>query len=283
MSPLPRDPVARSREPARTGPTVVKLGGAVITRKHRDAQLRPKVLARLAHELAGADHPVVLLHGAGSFGHPAAHRFGLSHSPEAGPRATQRPRGAAIVSAEVRRLHGAVLRAVLDAGGRPWSIPAASVAEQEAGRLAQMDDRPIRWALDHGLTPVSFGDVVPDTAWGVSIVSADTIAIELARRLNARRVIFVSDVEGVYVTTPDGARSVAPEVTPAVVRALGPSASGPDVTGGIRAKAEAMLRIAENGCDAALISGLTDGALSRALRGEPVFGSWAKAGADRAV
>jgi isopentenyl phosphate kinase len=283
VNPLPGTSVAGSREPSRSGPSVVKFGGAVITRKHRDAQLRPKVLARLAEEIAGADHPVVLLHGAGSFGHPAARRFGLSHSPEAAPTVQQRTRGAAIVSAEVRRLHGAVLRAVLQAGGRPWSVPPASVAGQDAGRLVRMDERPVRWALDRGLTPVSFGDVVPDDAWGVSILSADTIAVELAHRLHARRVIFVSDVEGVYVSTPGGARSVAPRVTALVVQSLGPTAAGPDVTGGIRGKAEAMLRVAENGCDAALISGLKDGALSRALRGEPVFGSWAKAGADQAV
>jgi isopentenyl phosphate kinase len=61
------------------------------------------------------------------------------------------------------------------------------------------------------------------------------------------------------------------------VERLRPGSGAPDVTGGIRAKAEAMLAIAHAGVDAGLISGLTDGGLSRALRGEMVYGSWARA------
>ena len=43
----------------------------MLTRKRQAARLRPKVLHRLASELAAPGHPpFVLLHGAGSFGHP---------------------------------------------------------------------------------------------------------------------------------------------------------------------------------------------------------------------
>ena len=73
-------------------------------------------------------------------------------------------------------------------------------------------------------------------------------------------------------------RSVVPEVTDEVVAGLRPPEGAADVTGGIRAKAAAMRAIARAGADAGLISGLTDGALSRAIRGEAVYGSWAHAG-----
>lgn len=261
-----------------TAVTVVKFGGAVITQKRGDARIRPKVLDRLARELVSVDAPVVLLHGAGSFGHPAAKRFGLAGPPTASQRPAARARGAAIVSSEVRRLHTLVLRAVLDAGGRPWSVPPATVARQSAGRLIRFDPQTVREALSRALIPVLFGDVVVDDEWGFSILSADTIAVELARDLRARRVLFVSDVEGVYGNPVDGRRPVLPSITPAVVATLSERTRGPDVTGGILGKARAMISIAENGCDAGLISGLTDGALSRALRGEPVYGSWSTAG-----
>ncbi len=257
----------------------MKLGGSVVTRKREAAHVRPKVLDRLARELVSADHPVVLLHGAGSFGHPAAQRYRLARPPEPGATPLQRARGAAIVSKEVRRLHAAVLAALIEAGGRPWSVPPASLALQRAGQLSRFDDRPVDDALARGLLPVLFGDVVPDDAWQFSILSADTLAVELARRLSARRVLFVSDVAGIFDPRAPGRRAVAGVVTPELVRELSEKSSGPDVTGGIRAKAEAMLAIAAAGCDAGLISGLTDGALSRALRGDPVYGSWSKAGA----
>lgn len=257
--------------------SVVKLGGSVITRKQREERVRPKVLARLAREIATAPGPVIVLHGAGSFGHPGAVRFGLAQAAKKGVSTAQRARGAAIVAAEVRRLHLVVLRALVDAGGRPWSVPAGAIAWNREGSLESIELGGFPEALAQSMTPVSFGDVVPDRQWGHSILSADTIAVELVRRLVPRRVVFVSDVPGVY--DPDGGArpKVVEAITEPLLQRLTARTSGPDVTGGIRRKAGAMVAIARLGADAGLISGLTDGALSRALRGEPVYGSWCRA------
>jgi isopentenyl phosphate kinase len=264
---------------ASPAPVIVKLGGSVITRKREAARIRPKVLRRLAEELCEpGGPPLVVLHGAGSFGHPGAVRWRLASAPpsEGDPH---RARGAAIVSAEVRRLHVAVLRELVDAGGRPVSVPVAGSARNHEGRLSQFDPDPFRRWLSAGFTPVSFGDVVLDDRWGTSILSADSIALELASALRAERVLFVSDVPGVLGPAIRGRRPVIPELTSELVRSLQPKVGAPDVTGGIRGKAEAMLAIAEKGTLAGLISGLSDGALSRAVRGEAVYGSWAKAAA----
>ena len=264
--------------PPTTGPVVVKLGGSLITRKREVEKARPKVLARLARELAVAPSgPVVLLHGAGSFGHPGAQRFGLAGPPEGPGAARERARGAAIVAAEVRRLHLLVLRELVRAGLVPWSIPISNLAVNRAGLLERFDHAPFAWALAQGCMPVSFGDVVPDAAWGTSILSADTTAVELARRLSASRVVFATDVPGVLEGPEAGPRTVIPELTEEVEAGLRTGRGATDVTGGIRAKVAAMRSIAEGGADAVLISGLSDGALSRAIRGETVYGSWAHA------
>jgi isopentenyl phosphate kinase len=257
---------------------IVKLGGSVITRKREVERLRPKVLARLAREVMGVrDRRVVLLHGAGSFGHPGAKRFGLSHPPGEGVSGSERARGAAIVAAEVRRLHLAVLRELVRAGGAPVSVPMATHARNRAGELVHLDPSPVRSALDGGFLPVSFGDVVPDETWGSSILSADTIAVALAPALNAERVVFVSDVEGILEGPPGRRRVPVKDVTAETVDALRPPVGAADVTGGIRGKATAMLAIAAAGADAGLISGLSDGAVARAIRGATEYGSWARA------
>jgi isopentenyl phosphate kinase len=257
---------------------VVKLGGSVITRKREVERVRAKTLARLAAEIASVrDTDLIVLHGAGSFGHPGAKRFGLAMPPTPGAAARLRARGAAIVAAEVRRLHLLVLRALVDAGASPASVPMATHATNREGRLASLDVGPFRAALAGGRAPVSFGDVVPDEAWGSSILSADTIALEVTRTLHPDRVVFVSDVAGVYEGPPVGRRRVVAELTPDAVEGLRRSGPGPDVTGGIRGKAEAMLAIAHAGADAVLISGLSDGATARALEGATVHGSWAHA------
>jgi isopentenyl phosphate kinase len=257
---------------------VVKLGGAVITRKREVERARPKVLARLAAEIASVgDRRLVVLHGAGSFGHPGAVKFGLARAPRASESEGERARGGAIVATEVRRLHLLVLRALVRAGVSPASVPIATHARNREGQLVAFDAGPFAEALSRGLVPVSFGDVVPDERWGASILSADTIAEQLVVPLRPQRVVFVSDVAGVLHGPPRGRRPVVPELSEEVVATLRPSPGTADVTGGIRGKAEAMLRIAHAGADAGLISGLTDGALSRALRGEMVYGSWAHA------
>jgi len=258
---------------------VVKLGGSLITRKTEVEKLRPKVIARLASEIAEIrDVRLVLLHGAGSFGHPGAHRFGLASAPERGIAPDHRARGAAIVSAEVRRLHLALLRALIEAGARPFSVPMATHAQNREGTLVALDATPFEAALERAALPVAFGDVVPDDAWGFSILSADRIAVELAALLHPTRVVFATDVPGVLGPGKGRERTVVPELTDAAVASLSEGAGpGRDVTGGIRGKALAMRSIARAGVDAVLISGLTDGAVSRAIRGEAVYGSWAHA------
>jgi isopentenyl phosphate kinase len=259
-------------------PVLVKLGGSLITRKREEERVRPKVLARLCREIARvADQRIVVLHGAGSFGHSGALRFGLDRAPEVGANPSDRARGAAIVAAEIRRLHLAVLRELVRAGGAPLSVPLSTHARNREGRPVELDAGPIEAALEAGMTPVSFGDVVPDDAWGFSVLGADTIATELVPILRPARVIFASDVAGVLGPGRSGQRPVIPEVTDEIAQSLAGEGSAPDATGGIRGKALAMRSIARFGVDAVLISGLTDGALSRAIRGEAVYGSWAHA------
>lgn len=257
---------------------VVKLGGSVITRKREVERARPKVLARLAREIASVSGVrTVVLHGAGSFGHPGAIRFGLARPPADPSALEERRRGASVVALEVRRLHAMVLRALVDAGAPALSVPVPSHARNRAGELASLDPKPFVDATSRGFVPVSFGDVVFDEAWGTSILSADAIAVALVGRLRPSRVVFVSDVPGILEGPPGRRRKVVADVTDAVVAGLSPAPGAPDVTGGIRGKALAMRRIAALGADAGLISGLTDGALSRAIRGESVYGSWAHA------
>jgi isopentenyl phosphate kinase len=250
------------------GPVVVKLGGSVITRKRENERRRPKVLLRLGLELGRPPVPrLIVLHGAGSFGHPGARKFGLARPPDEEQTEAERRRGGAIVGREVRRLHLEVLRALIDAGVPAYSVPASGLARNSAGRLTGFEDRPFREAIAEGRVPVAFGDVVPDDAWGVSILSADVLALELARRLRAERVVFVSDVPGILPTPRDRREHLSSLVRPP---------AGPDVTGGIRRKAEVMLELAGLGIPVGLVNGLSMGAAGRALRGPTGSGgTWA--------
>lgn len=254
--------------------TIVKLGGSVITRKREESSLRPKVLTRLAGEIqAGLSRPddrVIVLHGAGSFGHPFARKWNLSEPPA--PADRDRARGAAITSYHVRELHQAVLKSLLAAGLDPFSLPPQSLATNDGGRLVDFPRSRFEQTLESGSVPVSFGDVVQDRTWGFSILSADDIALELVRSGHIDRVVFVSDVPGIL----DGGKPPRPvaQLTPQLVETLRPSPGVPDVTRGIRGKAEKMLAIAATGTPCVLLNGLSQGRLTMALQGEKVYGTW---------
>ncbi len=256
-------------------PVIVKLGGSVITRKSEESTLRPKVLTRLAQELlsgwsSAGRPPMVVVHGAGSFGHPWAKKWALN-APPPGPRG-QRGRGVAVTSYQVRVLHNRVLKALLESGIPALSLPPSSVGTNHEGKLERLDLGPVRDATTHGMVPVTMGDVVPDSAWEFSILSGDTLMLELARALHPGRAIFVSDVDGLL--DPTNHRKVMPKITEANVRSLSPTGKVDDVTGGIVGKARCMLEIGHLGVRTGLVNGLREGVLESALGGSERSGSW---------
>ncbi|MGC8849417.1 MAG: isopentenyl phosphate kinase, partial [Candidatus Bathyarchaeia archaeon] len=57
---------------------MVKVGGSVITRKDGDATPKLDNMARIAGEVSRVKDRIVLIHGAGSYGHPIAARYELN-------------------------------------------------------------------------------------------------------------------------------------------------------------------------------------------------------------
>ncbi len=58
---------------------ILKLGGSVITDKGADCRVNKTALSGIAAAIAGAAPAaqIIVVHGAGSCGHPEAHRFHL--------------------------------------------------------------------------------------------------------------------------------------------------------------------------------------------------------------
>jgi isopentenyl phosphate kinase len=250
-----------------------KLGGSVLTDKERPRTARPKVIARLATELAQALEArpglrLVLGHGSGSFGHAVAQRTGT----RAGVQGAEGWLGFVQVAAEAARLNRIVTDMLLAAGLPVWSLAPSALARCEAGRLVALDCEPVREALTRELVPLVYGDVALDRVLGGTIVSTEQVLAYLARELHPQRLILVSDVDGVFVgdplSNPDALP--VPQITKAnwrqVQAALGGS-HATDVTGGMRSKVEEMVRLAQElpGLEVQILSGERPGALEGAL------------------
>ncbi len=250
---------------------LVKLGGSVLTDKARLRTPRKATISRLAKELAGLGDDLIVVHGAGSYGHVLARRYRLN-----GPASPAKAKGAAVVQRDVRVLDDLVVGALLRAGLAPVVLPPSAVLGLEDGRVASFDVAPFRDYVRAGLTPVSFGDVVRDRARGVAVCSGDVVMLELAKAFRPRCVVFAADVDGLFTADPkerDDARlllSVSEADLPLID--FGP-AKGPDVTGGIEAKVRRMMEIASHADECIIVNGNVKNRVRDALRGRIVVGT----------
>ncbi len=250
---------------------LVKLGGSVLTDKARLRTPRKSSILRLTKELAGLGDDLVVVHGAGSFGHMLARKYGLN-----GVASPAKAKGAAVVQRDVRTLDALVVHGLLKAGLAPVVLPPSAVLGLDDGDVVSFDVAPFRDYLRQGFTPVTFGDVVRDQSRGVSVCSGDVLTLELAKAFHPRSVVFAADVDGLF--TADPRRSKAAQLLLSVSRAdldqidFGP-AKGADVTGGIEGKVRRMLDIASFADETIIVNGNVMNRVRDALRGRIVIGT----------
>ena len=248
---------------------LVKLGGSVITDKSKLRTFRRPACERLARELKVASADLMLVHGAGSFGHIEAKK----HSLHKGLRSESQLAHVASVQRDVRELNLKVLEALIDGGIRAVSIPPAAATTFRAAEVNTFDRSMFQKVSDIGLTPVTFGDVVPDESMGFSICSGDLMMAELAKAFRPKTVVFCADVDGVFDRDPKRGRGakLLPVLDRAGLRSLRrTSAKSADVTGSMHGKLERMLAIAEHCEKCMIVNGNVPGRLERAVSGKEV-------------
>ncbi|MFW5903176.1 MAG: isopentenyl phosphate kinase [Halolamina sp.] len=220
-------------------PTVLKLGGSVITEKDRPETLDGEALEAAADAIADAMErgdvsELVLVHGGGSFGH--------HHASEAGVTTTAGSTDAddaVAIHGAMKTLNQFVLSRLHDR-----DIPALPVHPLSAGARDDEGgiDLPLTQAatmLAEGFVPVLHGDVIATAGEGVTVLSGDEVVTAAAESLSAERVGLCSTVPGVLDTDDE----VIPEITAYedAADALGGSDAGEDVTGGMASKVRELL------------------------------------------
>jgi isopentenyl phosphate kinase len=251
---------------------LLKFGGSLITNKARPRFARHASIRRLAHELAAvvkrARGPRLLLgHGSGSFGHAVAARGGLMP----GADATRSLDAIARTQSAAADLHRIVVAALAAAGARPFSFAPSSFLYATDGRVTAAFTEPVFDALDRGLLPVVYGDVVLDARRGAVIVSTEELFQVLAEKAAKRntpvaRVVWLGETDG--VRGRDGrtiARLSAAEAERTARHVTG--AAGIDVTGGMALRLRTAGALAAAGIASAIVDGRTSGAIAAAIAG----------------
>ncbi|OGO49779.1 MAG: hypothetical protein A2Z30_05805 [Chloroflexi bacterium RBG_16_64_43] len=257
----------------------IKLGGSLITDKSRPRTARREVIQRLAAEVAQAreqrpDLALVLGHGSGSFGHVEAQRYGTAR----GVSTPAEWRGMAEVWRVADLLNRIIIDVFAEAGIPVMRFSPSSGGIGQSGRVVALPSEPVRMALEGGLVPVVYGDVMLDQERGGMIASTEASFGYLAARLKPERILLAGLERGVYSDFPPG-RSVIPVLTRRdweTLRGQVGASANSDVTGGMASKVQGMLDLIGTmpGLRAFIYSGESDGATRRALLGEAVEGTW---------
>ncbi len=218
---------------------LLKLGGSVITDKKTDCAINHDQLSFIASAISrSGTGGIVIVHGAGSCGHPEAKRYQLDKG--AVPGKTD---GIYVTHRAVSRLNNAVVEALREKGVAAVGVHPLHAAVADNGRLVAFEYRHLEKMLMLRMVPVIHGDVVMDLSRGTCIVSGDQLVRYLAVGLNISRVGLATDVPGVL----DGGH-VVPEITRKTAPSLQIGNSmHTDVTGGMRGKINELLGLASAG------------------------------------
>ena len=262
---------------------VIKWGGGLITKKDVLKQPQLDIIGSLADQIfecnkEGID--IILVHGAGSFGHLKAKTYRLAegrlNSPEAnslGPLTQDE------AIEEVRNDMMELNRHIMDALTKR-DISAVSLPPHQ---WANETGTEFNGSLEHfiqapkGITMVTFGDVVScrdEREFG--ILSGDDIVARLAVEVpHVSRLVFaIGGVDGVLAVPPSIAE---PED---LIEVLAPEhvfdgehESAIDVTGGIGLKVERGFYVASHGIDVIMVNGGHPSRVLDACKGIEVRGT----------
>ncbi|KAF1807344.1 Aspartate/glutamate/uridylate kinase [Mucor lusitanicus] len=205
---------------------IVKLGGAAITNKKGICELAPEnnlsvlldQVATAYEILKGAGHQLILVHGAGSFGHPQAVKYNLKSGWSASASSStdalsNMPNQNYLKGySHIRNCLQALCQAIaskLEAR----HVPALTMSPIDYVETANCEDTPtsafeamadrVKRYLALGFVPVLHGDAVLDQIRGCTILSGDIIMYQLTRLLpQVRRCVFITDVCGIYKLDP---------------------------------------------------------------------------------
>ena len=228
---------------------VIKLGGAALTDKRKIYSPRTEVVRSAARQITTmrSRFSIVIVHGAGSYGHIPVKQFGLSR----GFRNTRQLKG--LSETKFRLLEWELILCEIF---RQFKIPVIPIMPSDYviarnGRIDTCNMRPIKEWLRLGCVPSTGGDIVPDVSTGFSIVSGDQLAVHIAISLRASKLIFATDVDGIFDSNPNQNRNarLLRLVKARMIRRISTNITTDiaDVTGGMKGKIKEASKAASAG------------------------------------
>jgi isopentenyl phosphate kinase len=254
---------------------ILKLGGSVITYKDKPHTPNTEAITRIATEVATAgQRRLIIVHGGGSFGHPLAKEYDIV----TGYKSPKQLVGFSKTHQAMVELNEQIVNSYLEVGVPAVSIAPSSFITTEDGRITTVDFSVVARAIESGFVPILYGDAVLDSVLRFTILSGDQLAVKLAIDLNANKIIFGIDVDGVYTANPKLVKEarLIDELSLSQMRGIIKvgAALSTDVTGGMFGKIREAGTAVEAGVEVQLINALKPNIVHDSLQGEHVVCTW---------
>ncbi|WP_455278012.1 isopentenyl phosphate kinase [[Eubacterium] cellulosolvens] len=249
---------------------ILKLGGSIITEKSGAPSFKHRLFDKIAKELSNLEVNMLLVHGAGSYGHPIAKKYSIHK----GYTNKKQLKGVTETKRSMFSLTLKIVDSLIKHNVPAVPFLSSSCMVAKSGRLMEVDLLPFKILLDIGLVPLCSGDVIADQKTGFTIVSGDQIAVYLAKKLGADRVIFGCDVDGIFDSDPkkNPTAKLLEKLTLDDLRDMtfrGESLST-DVTGGMSGKIKESLDFVSSGGEVIIMNLNEPRNLTKLLNGEEV-------------
>ena len=242
---------------------LIKLGGSVISDKRIYRRFRRGAVEEIAYHLPKKD--MIIVHGGGSFGHILADKYEITNGFD-----KWKVMGFAEIGRDMMLLNLKILDILIKNG-----IPAVSMPPHSYLIMGKRLNLEIFENLLHyNFVPLTYGDVAFDRDRGINICSGDYLMLELAKKFRPEKVIFLSDVDGVFTKHPRNKDAKLIKVLNGNFD-VETSIRVRDVTGGMGEKIKLMRKIAKYS-SVYLINGFHPERIDHILKGKDFIGTVVK-------
>ncbi len=263
---------------------IIKLGGSILTDKNTPNSLRNNVINGLISQIYDNYHnsnqpKLIIIHGAGSFGHPIANSFSIQNG--LNQNIPNQTLGLTKTHQSVKKLNTKIVDSFLNKDIPVLSLTTSSVFFQEESALKFTGIKQIESLLELGIIPILYGDILLHDSKNFSIISGDRVIFEICKLFTSSidtnhkvdKIIFCFDQDGIVISNSEKDSEVIQNIKSKDLDfiSLKNFEDSIDVTGNIRGKLEEIKKICELGIPVQLINGQKPNLLTKALKNEKIL------------
>ena len=252
---------------------LLKLGGGLLTDKKTPLSIREDIVKSAVKQIIDANEKIILVHGGGSFGHPLAKKYSISDGLD--KAIPNQILGVAETHHAMVKFNSYLIEQFLESNYPVLSIQTSSIFIKDSEVISTKSLDVIETALDLGIMPILYGDIILDKQGSFSIISGEQIILALCQNLNSyniTKVVFAMESDGLYITdkkNSDNYKLVTEcysnELDTLNLADLGQKI---DVTGGIKSKLNFIRTICKSKISVQLLNGLIEGYIHKSLKNQ---------------